>query len=58
MKKYIIPEIVVSEMTEGSLLAASEEALQEIEFDYSTGVRPIGSEQWVKGHRSSFGEEW
>lgn len=58
MKKYIIPEIVVSEMTEGSLLAASEEALQEVEFDYSETARPRGDVQFVKGHNSSFGEEW
>lgn len=58
MKKYIVPEIVVSEMIEESLLAASEGVLQEIEFDYSETTRPRGDEQFVKGHNSSFGEEW
>lgn len=56
MKIYIKPELMVAEMEAVETLMASS-------IDFPTGTDdeevgagdPIGS---VKGHRSSFGEEW
>lgn len=56
MKRYIVPELLVSdmEMSEALLLVTSDPATKDIIANPDDSLE----EQWVKGHNSSFGEEW